>query len=546
MCRSVRIPVRFLLSTLFLVAGILVLSAPMTAQRRDVRSGGSPSGELVGTIAQDPSALAGAKLGTVRTASWEPSEVDASKVDLKGLFGQSVDATSTTTHGTSITTMSVSPEVVPINTTRAAVVSASGYLPGETVGLTILGGGTTNCVADANGICSWFLNSGGVSTIVLRAVGVTSGRVSFGATQVSASGPFIRPLAAVPHAVAPGGTFFFYGERFPPNAPVRVFRNGVLQAAAPVADANGRIQFAFTPANNGNTAAVYSVDVAAESGSLVGVSLEERTDAGVTPTADQNSARGFYDRPVVSSATTSATRLYGEGFVPNELVTLSNCGSGSANASGNGTLTAFTNLTATPQTVLCVLTGASGRVARAAIQASPNATNSRSLLVAPGVSVLTVPDILSVMGSGVAPGTATASLDGVNQGPVSVGGDGSFNYGQSKPGTSGLHYVTLIDSAGRETSAAFYLLASPTAASVAVSGRVVDGRGNGVRGARVTITDSRGNTQTAVTSALGYYRFSSVTAGDSYVANVASRGFIFGPRVITISDSIAGLDFRPE
>jgi hypothetical protein len=81
-----------------------------------------------------------------------------------------------------------------------------------------------------------------------------------------------------------------------------------------------------------------------------------------------------------------------------------------------------------------------------------------------------------------------------------------------------------------------------TAANVIVSGRVMTSSGTGVRGARVTMTDSNGSAKTAIANAFGYFSFPSVASGESYVATVTARGLTFSPRAITVSDSIAGLE----
>ena len=86
------------------------------------------------------------------------------------------------------------------------------------------------------------------------------------------------------------------------------------------------------------------------------------------------------------------------------------------------------------------------------------------------------------------------------------------------------------------------VVGQPTAANVTISGRVVSSSGAGIRAARVTITDSRGHTYTALTNAFGYYTFASVPSGDTYIANATSRGMTFSPRVVGVNDAVAGLD----
>ena len=81
-----------------------------------------------------------------------------------------------------------------------------------------------------------------------------------------------------------------------------------------------------------------------------------------------------------------------------------------------------------------------------------------------------------------------------------------------------------------------------TAANVPISGRVLSSNGVGVRSARVVITDSRGHVLTALTNASGYYTFTSVPSGDTYIANATSRGMTFAPRVVSVNDALANVD----
>jgi len=83
---------------------------------------------------------------------------------------------------------------------------------------------------------------------------------------------------------------------------------------------------------------------------------------------------------------------------------------------------------------------------------------------------------------------------------------------------------------------------APTAAKVSISGRVMSASGAGVRGATVTVQDSRGHKLMAITNAFGYYTFASVPSGDTYIGQATSRGLTFGPRVVTVNDAISDLD----
>jgi predicted outer membrane repeat protein len=85
----------------------------------------------------------------------------------------------------------------------------------------------------------------------------------------------------------------------------------------------------------------------------------------------------------------------------------------------------------------------------------------------------------------------------------------------------------------------------PTAAPVSISGRIVTAAGRGIASARVTMTDILGNTRSAYTGSLGYFRFDDVPSGQSYVVSVSARRYIFqeSSRVINLNDNLTGFDF---
>lgn len=86
----------------------------------------------------------------------------------------------------------------------------------------------------------------------------------------------------------------------------------------------------------------------------------------------------------------------------------------------------------------------------------------------------------------------------------------------------------------------------PTAASVAVTGRVLTSAGHGIVNVTVTMTGSFGETQNVRTSTFGYFRFLNVTAGRDYFVTVHSRryDFVESTIFITVKDEISGIEFR--
>lgn len=81
-----------------------------------------------------------------------------------------------------------------------------------------------------------------------------------------------------------------------------------------------------------------------------------------------------------------------------------------------------------------------------------------------------------------------------------------------------------------------------TSAGVEVSGRVLTPDGRGLRNAVVTITDMSGNKNTATTGSFGFYSFSQIEAGQTYIVGVNSKRYRFSSRLITVNDTLIGLD----
>ena len=83
----------------------------------------------------------------------------------------------------------------------------------------------------------------------------------------------------------------------------------------------------------------------------------------------------------------------------------------------------------------------------------------------------------------------------------------------------------------------------PSAASVSVSGRVLNPRGRGVFNATITSTDSSGEVRTTRTNPFGYFRFDEIAIGETYILRVRSKGYTFTPQVVSVSEELIGLTF---
>lgn len=91
----------------------------------------------------------------------------------------------------------------------------------------------------------------------------------------------------------------------------------------------------------------------------------------------------------------------------------------------------------------------------------------------------------------------------------------------------------------------FGLCLTPTAAGVAVGGRVLTADGRGIGKALVTMTGTGGTVHQALTNPFGYYRFDNVAAGTTVLISVSSKSHTFevGTRVISVSDELLDVNF---
>ncbi|HZH35373.1 MAG TPA: carboxypeptidase-like regulatory domain-containing protein [Pyrinomonadaceae bacterium] len=84
-----------------------------------------------------------------------------------------------------------------------------------------------------------------------------------------------------------------------------------------------------------------------------------------------------------------------------------------------------------------------------------------------------------------------------------------------------------------------------TAASVSVLGRVTDGM-RGLARAKVYLTAQNGETRTAMTNSFGYFTFTELQAGESYIVNVYAKRHTFLPQVISANGDLSDLNFSPQ
>jgi hypothetical protein len=88
-------------------------------------------------------------------------------------------------------------------------------------------------------------------------------------------------------------------------------------------------------------------------------------------------------------------------------------------------------------------------------------------------------------------------------------------------------------------------ISGPTAAEVSVSGNVVNTNGAGVRNVRLTLTSSSGESRTVLSGESGYYEFTEVVVGETYILTVSAKKYTVpeSPRILNINDELNEINF---
>lgn len=86
---------------------------------------------------------------------------------------------------------------------------------------------------------------------------------------------------------------------------------------------------------------------------------------------------------------------------------------------------------------------------------------------------------------------------------------------------------------------------TPTAATVSISGRVMTSSGMGISKAVVAITDESGNTRTVLTNPFGYYQFTDVSVGETYLLSVKGKRHRFqgDVRLLSVTGDMEEINF---
>jgi hypothetical protein len=91
-----------------------------------------------------------------------------------------------------------------------------------------------------------------------------------------------------------------------------------------------------------------------------------------------------------------------------------------------------------------------------------------------------------------------------------------------------------------------FAITGPTSAPVSISGRVTTQTGRAISRAQVVLIDQNGNRFTAMTNSFGYFTFTSVAAGQTYVLTPRAKAYQFNAQTVTVNENITSIDFRAQ
>ncbi len=173
--------------------------------------------------------------------------------------------------------------------------------------------------------------------------------------------------------------------------------------------------------------------------------------------------------------------------------------------------------------------------------ASPAADNSNTLssgfVITPNPQV---PGRLTISGFGTQELTGQGTLLNLRFNVVGTAGTAT--------GSTNLTFDAFMFNEGNPssmtTNGRFTVLA-PTAASVSIGGRVLTPQGRGLQNARVTMTAQDGGIRIAAASAFGYFHFTDVPAGETYVFTIQSKRYVYSPQTLFVGEDFDELIFSP-
>lgn len=143
----------------------------------------------------------------------------------------------------------------------------------------------------------------------------------------------------------------------------------------------------------------------------------------------------------------------------------------------------------------------------------------------------------------------TVDAQSIEQSVIAGGGRTSSdtNSTYSVTGTVGQPVADASSGAPYAIKSGFFTAASlaPTAATVTVSGKITTANGRGIRNVAVLMTDASGAVRRTTSTTFGYFRFTDVMPGRTYIFSAHAKRFTFNQatQVRSVAEEISDINF---
>ena len=85
-------------------------------------------------------------------------------------------------------------------------------------------------------------------------------------------------------------------------------------------------------------------------------------------------------------------------------------------------------------------------------------------------------------------------------------------------------------------------LSAAAANQAEIMGRLLNSMGQGIPNARVTLTDTTGQTRSIMSNGFGVYRFGALQVGQTYTISVESKQLAFTPLTVSVTSETVNVD----
>lgn len=139
----------------------------------------------------------------------------------------------------------------------------------------------------------------------------------------------------------------------------------------------------------------------------------------------------------------------------------------------------------------------------------------------------------------------------LDQSVIAGGGGTSASAAGNQFSVTGAIGQSITDSSGASpfsVKSGFFTappVSAPTAAQVTISGQAISSTGRGIRNVIIRLTDGNGSVRFATTTTFGYYRFTEVNAGETYIITAKGKRYEFAQptQVLNIGEDTYDINF---